>query len=291
VDRTKGVGILYTLGEAMREQKNKPLKLPTKPKWHAACLRPTRLPMLRRKRHNGMNHRILALSALAMLTANVAHATTYFDSISAPASFSGNSDGPSDGATLLAQSFSVPGTPNFNTVTLGLNADVPSDGGSTMVFLVPDDGTGAPNMAGFPQTTLDATSSSATGYANAVLLGTIKDSSLGASGGSPTLITLSISPAAVASVTSQTSNGEYWIGLVTDGSSSIEWDLSSDGSGVGLAGQDYFNNAGSSFGSIFDPGNGTYELRAGVPEPATLAILGAGLAGIGYARRRQAKKA
>ncbi|WP_158925885.1 PEP-CTERM sorting domain-containing protein [Acidisphaera sp. S103] len=230
--------------------------------------------------------RILVFSALAMLTANVANATTYFNTINSPATFSGNADGPvGDGVNIMAASFNVPGTPNFNSVTLALTADSPTDGGSTMVYLVPDDGSGGANMAGAPML-----NGSGTNFANAVLVGTILDSSLDISGTGPSLVALTITPAELASVTSKTSDNEYWIGLVASGTSSVEWNLTSSIDGPGMASQWDFNNALAEF----DDTSGAYQMivsaNVPAPEPATLAILGCGLAGIGYVRRRKAKK-
>jgi hypothetical protein len=194
-----------------------------------------------------MISRILAFSALAMLTAKVANATTYFDTLAPSATFSGNADGPAgDGVNLMAASFSDPGTPNFNSVTLALTADSPSDGGSTMVYLVPDDGSGAPDVAGSPL--LNGAGAS---FVDAVLLGTILDSSLDVSGTGPSLVKLTVTPAEVASVTSHTSDDEYWIGLVASGSSSIEWDLSNPDDAPGLVDQADFNNQ---LGTFSDPG-------------------------------------
>jgi len=230
--------------------------------------------------------RILVFGALAMLTANVANATTYFDTINPPAAFSGNADGPvGDGVNLMAASFNVPGTPNFNSVTLALTADVPSDGGSTMVYLVPDDGSGAPNLAGSP-----LLNGAGTNFADAVLIGTILDSSLAVSGTGPSLVQLTITPGEVASVTSNTSDNEYWIGLLAGGSSSVEWNVTNPDNAPALLSQADFNNAAGTF----DDATGAYQMivaaNVSTPEPATLAILGCGLAGIGYVRRRKAKK-
>jgi hypothetical protein len=251
--------------------------------WHAICFGSGELT--RWQEADAMVSRILALSALAMLTANVAHATTYFDTINTPAVFGGNADGPSDGVNLMAASFDVPGTPNFTSVTLALTADTPSDGGSTMVYLVPDDGSGALDMAGFPML-----NGAGTNFANAVLLGTILDSSLDITGTGPSLTTLTISPTQIASVTSSTADNEYWIGLIASGSSSIEWNVTDPDDGPGLIGQSGYNNAVS----VFDDSTGAYQMMASgnvpTPEPTTLAILGGGLAGLGYVRRRKAKK-
>jgi PEP-CTERM motif len=237
-----------------------------------------------------MNRRIFALGAIAMLSANAAYATTYFDTISSPASLSLNVDGPGDGATLLAQSFAVPGLPDFSRVTLALSADRPADGGSFVVFLVPDDGSGGPSLAGFPQTALDVSGLVATGFANTFTLGTISDSQLSGSIASPSLISLSISSAALASVTSSTFNGEYWIGIDATGSTSVEWALSSDASGIGTDGQVLFNNAGNPLGGVSDLSLGAYQMIVDTPEPASLAILGGGLAALGFFRRRTAAK-
>ena len=154
-----------------------------------------------------------------------------------------------------------------------------------MVYLVPDDGSGAPDVAGSPL--LNGAGAS---FVDAVLLGTILDSSLDVSGTGPSLVKLTVTPAEVASVTSHTSDDEYWIGLVASGSSSIEWDLSNPDDAPGLVDQADFNNQ---LGTFSDPGGAYQMIVAGnvsAPEPTTLAILGGGLAGIGYVRRRKAKK-
>ena len=100
----------------------------------------------------------------------------------------------------MASSFTVAGTPNFNSISLSLLADNPSDGGSLLVYLVPDDGTGdARGVAGAPD------------FSSAVFIGSIADSSLpDAAIGTPTLATLT----GIANPFSSP-NDEYWVAVDT----------------------------------------------------------------------------
>jgi hypothetical protein len=223
-----------------------------------------------------MHLRILTLASLAMLGANVARATTYINTIGAAGTFSTGADGLPDDSSLLASSFYVSGTPDFNSLTLALSATAPGDGGSVMVFLLPDDGTGGPGVAGFPDL-------SGVTYPT---LGTISDSALVAS---PTLVTFAISAANVSSITSP--NGEYWIGLSTNEPTSVQWAQSSVGNGIGLDGQSGYALNNFNGGALFAGGYQMTVSAENVPEPTTVAILGGGLAGIGYVRRRRAKQA
>jgi hypothetical protein len=243
-----------------------------------------------------MHTRILALAALAFLTANSAKATTYFDTIGASDALNGSADGAGEGSSLVAQSFSVPGTPNLS-VTLALSADpVANDTGSFMVYLVPDDQSGGGvGMAGNPLTVNSLIA--ATGFASSsVLLGTVSDSSISDNVLSPTLLTFLIPSSdllALNAANGGNTDQEYWIGLATGTSSTIEWSETGDTTGIGLTNQEYFDNQSNSFGETYLI-DGSPELTitsaADAPEPATLAILGAGLAGIGYVRRRKVKQ-
>jgi hypothetical protein len=223
-----------------------------------------------------MHLRILTLASLAMLGANVARATTYINTIDAAGTFSTQADGLPDSSGILGSSFYVSGTPDFNSLTLALSATAPGDGGSVMVYLMPDDGTGGLGVAGSPDF-------SGVGFPT---LGTISDSALVAS---PTLVTFAISAADVSSVTSP--NGEYWIGLSTDGPSSVQWAQSSISNGIGLDGQSGYSFNNLDGGSTFAGGYQMTVSAENVPEPTTVALLGGGLAGIGYVRRRRAKQA
>lgn len=224
-----------------------------------------------------MNIRFLIAGALVMLTAHVANATVYFDSINTANPTFGK-DGPISGnANALADSFTA-ATPNFSQIRLLLSADNPSDGGSSQVYLVADDGTGSRGVAGAPDLRVTKP------------LGLIADSSLAKVGSGTSVVSLFASAPAFATL-----NSEYWIELVPTAGSSVEWYYAAGNNGVGEIGQaSYYtvNNAGS---TIVPDSNtsfgGPYDLIVDTPEPAGIAILGSGLAALGYLRRRNAKNA
>jgi hypothetical protein len=221
--------------------------------------------------------RFLAVSALAISMAQAANAADYFDSTLVTNPHAG-SDGRPDENPYAAASFYAPAT-NFTQFSLMLSDVTPSDTGSVLVYLVPDDGTGGgKGLAGSP-VTIAPTSGE--------LVGTIYDAALSST---PSLVKVSVS-SAIASL--PTLNDEYWVELVFSSASQARWEYgSNDTGGLGLAGQKaldaYYPTAASdAFGTydmIVDP-------PASVPEPASVAVLGAGLAGLGYLRRRAAKKA
>ena len=227
-----------------------------------------------------MKTRVLAVSAaLAMFSVNIAKADVVFDSLNvAPGSFNAGSDGFTE--QPLAASFFTSGSPSFSNITLELAATAPADNGSIGVYIVPDDGTGGGlGKAGSP--TYTPGGATFTAFTGAQQVGTILDSSLTSS---PQAVTVKIAPN---TPTVSTSDGEYWVGLVYSGSSSAQWYFNSDGSGIGTANQADFNSNGG-LGS-FPVTTGAYEMAVETPEPASIAIVGGGLAGLGFFRRRAQK--
>ena len=125
---------------------------------------------------------------------------------------------------------------------------------------------------------------------NAVAVASINDSSLANYATSGTqLVTISNIPNSLGKITA---NNEYWVELLPQ-SSSVEWASNIDGTGVGTANQaSYTDVAGVVYPDNGSQGAGAFALRVvDAPEPATIGLLGAGLAGLGYFRRRQRTKA
>jgi hypothetical protein len=214
--------------------------------------------------------RTLALGAIALFAANAANATVYFDNLGNP-TISG--DGSNDGALQLGDSF-TDATPGAVSISLLLSASNPASGGSVLVFLSPDDGSGGANgVAG-------ATAIPPGG----VPVDTILDSALTTT---PSLITFSTN------LTFATANQEYWVVLEPSGGSTFEWWYDDGTPATGTANQETVSDWTPPVGGpdYFADTAGTYKMEVFTPEPTTFAILGASLVGLGVLRRRKAKQA
>jgi hypothetical protein len=225
------------------------------------------------------------VAAAALAASGAAHASVIFDTISGVSQFNTNIVQFTNGGSPLGDSFAVNGVGHINSVSLSLGATNTADGGSVLIYIVPD-------AAGLP-----SHSGSTTNLTGATLLATVLDSSLTqVSGFNPALSTVKITPTPFA-VTS----GTYWIELV-DGSdtnnggtstaaTSALWGYNIDGSGVGTTNQFYSFNGGGTLNATSDA-FGPYRmsvdatLSTAVPEPSTLAILGVSVIGLGIARRK-----
>jgi hypothetical protein len=186
---------------------------------------------------------------------------------------------PTQGGSPAAQEFFAPSATTITDMVFRLSDSAPTPGGSLLVYLV-QNGTG-----NFP-------SSSGISLTNDVLLGSILDSSL-TSTASNVLFTPSIAGSGTI-----TAPGDYWIALVgTSTSDQAVWWRAGDtiGLNVGNTGNStaglYNSHVVPSGTSMTSVNTNSFELQINTPEPASLALLGAGMAGLGIIRRRQNKKA
>ena len=219
-----------------------------------------------------MSMRTLCLAALAISSVSIAHATVVFDNLPPTVAQYGISGTSIE--TVMGDSFTAAIAPNSVDLELSATSAV----GSALVYLVPDDGSGlVTGVAGVPVAVIDG--GAATDFSSSELIGTIAAASLTTS---PSLVTLAI-PADIT-----TDNDEYWV-VVDDNGSNIGWSYAEDGSGTGTANQGYLNNNGANLLPVYPDSAGPYQMEVDAPEPATLGLLGAGIAALGYLRRRKAK--
>lgn len=228
-----------------------------------------------------MNYRSLAFGALCLLVANVAKADVLFDNVNGVPStgYSGPTDGLATG--IMGASFTA-GSPDFSSISLFLARGNDVTTGSTMIYLVPDNGSGSgAGQFGIP--TIADNLGNFTSLSGSQLIATVSDTSLSSSF---SLVNIWVNPMIA------TQNQEYWVVAISNASSSFEWSYAGDASGVGTGGQAWVNDSGTP-GTNLTPisdSQGGYQMVVETPEPTTVAILGGGLAGLGYFRRKVAKK-
>ncbi|MEJ0017939.1 MAG: PEP-CTERM sorting domain-containing protein [Acetobacteraceae bacterium] len=228
---------------------------------------------------------LLATPASATVLYNTIHPITQVTGVN---QISATAIAPAAGP--LAVSFYAPTATTIRNIQMLMNANNPLDGGSVTVWLVPNVG-GSTGVAGTPQN--NGLTGASFAFTGATSLGTILDSQLVTAGGtgvgqSASVVGLNVSVPVTA--------GEYWLGFTsTNSSAKLAFDVAAYLAGVGTTGQ--FDFTQTAFGqysvvtgggpSSLAPGMRVFEVSVSTPEPATLAILGFSLAGLGFVRRRR----
>jgi len=243
----------------------------------------------------------LGLAALASIGSARAGPGVLFDTLGAttgtPVSgalldnrnFSMTVGGVGTAGSPLADEFNVSSGMTIKSVTMRLSdTSGLTDGGSILVFLVPNQG-GTPMSSGL------------TLASSKISLGTIADNLLPAN-----LTGCSITQCdTTLSVSQFVPAGQYWLTLVNatdtrnggsaNASASLAvWWTNGNGSGIGTAseGNGHVQASDGTFHIVSDVGStATFEAQVQAPEPTSLALLGAGLVGLGFRLRGKKQSA